>query len=194
MLEVKAVYFVLLAEGFGVSIFILLLMTTMLIRRFRRNRKAVDQLVSQIKHQSDIRTGKTGSFLKEIYDLEDEELKGAIETIDKQEKRFFQKIIKMFLHSDTELLTTMDAALAEIVETYRKLKPKVPEGQDEVSLQEVLKEVEALKLKNEKLKESLELSNSTMAGMIAEFGNMFGGGKGHEMADHEVVEKVVEQE
>ena len=80
MLEVKAIHVILLAEGFGLSILLIMLMIGLRIRTRRRNRKAVKQLISQIKHQSKIRTEKTGYFLKQIYDFKDDELKQAVET------------------------------------------------------------------------------------------------------------------
>lgn len=193
MLEIKTIYFVLLAEGLGVSILLIILMFSLYLRTRRRNRKAVRQLISQIKHQSKIRTEKTGQFLKQIYDLDGEELKKAVKAIDRQERKFFQKIINMFLNGDTEMVTTMDAALAELVETYKDLRPKVPEGQENVNLEEILKEVELLKSENEKLKEDLVESKARVEDIIGEFGNMFGGGSEHELANHEVVERVDEK-
>ena len=193
MLEVKAIHVILLAEGFGLSILLIMLMIGLRIRTRRRNRKAVKQLISQIKHQSKIRTEKTGYFLKQIYDIKDDELKQAVETIDRQEKKFFQKIINMFLNGDTELVSTMDAALAELLDTYKELRPNVPEGQQNANLDGVLEEVETLKLENEKLREDLATSKAKIEDMIGEFGNMFGGGSDHEMANHEVVEKVAEK-
>ena len=41
-----------------------------------------------------------------------------------------------------------------------------------------------------KLKEELATTNATMGNMIAEFGNMFGGGADHELAKYEVAKKV----
>ena len=193
MLEVKAIYIILLAEGFGVAVLLLILMICQRVRIYRRKRKAVKQLISQIKHQSKIRNEKTGYFLQQNYNLEGGELKQAVNTIDKQEKKFFQKIIKMFLEGDTELVKTMDAALAELVDTYKDLKPKITEVKDSAELDEVLQEIEALRAENERLETELDNAKQKMEGMIGEFGNMFGGGKDHEMAKHEVVEKVVEK-
>lgn len=190
MLEIKTIYIVLLAEGLGVSILLIILMFSLYLRTRRRNRKAVRQLISQIKHQSKIRTEKTGHFLKQIYDLDGEDLKKAVKAIDRQERKFFQKIIDMFLNGDTEMVTTMDAALAELVETYKDLRPNVPEGLENVNLEEILKEVELLKSENEKLKEELVASKARVEDIIGEFGNMFGGGSDHELANHEVVERV----
>ena len=70
MLEVKAIYIILLAEGFGVAVLFLILMIALRVRVYRRNRKAVKQLISRIKHQSKIRIEKTGYFLKQNYDLD----------------------------------------------------------------------------------------------------------------------------
>jgi hypothetical protein len=96
----------------------------------------------------------------------------------------------MFLGGETALLIAMDAAVAELVEPYKNLKPKIPEP--EVSENEIsaLKQLETVTAENEKLKQELEETKNKMQGMIGEFGNMFGGGSDHELAKHEVVAQV----
>ena len=57
-------------------------------------------------------------------------------------------------------------------------------------MEQLSQETEKLKQENEKLKGELEDTKTTMNNMVGEFGSMFGGGADHEMAKHEVVEKV----
>ena len=75
MLEFNALLFIMLVEGFVILVLILLLMIVLRVRLSQRHRKAVKTLVSQIKHQSDIRMKETGSFLQVIYELDGVDLK-----------------------------------------------------------------------------------------------------------------------
>ena len=191
MFEVNALLFIMLVEGFVILLLILLLILVLRIRVKSRNRNAVKQLVSQIKHQSSVRMEETGSFLQDIYELDGPDLKNAVKDIDAREKRFFQKIINMFLYSESGLLTGMDAAVAELVEPYKVLRPKAAEPVDSEEETNAVMQLEAKTIENEKLKRDLEETKDRMQSMIDEFGNMFGGGSDHDLAKHEVVDKVI---
>jgi hypothetical protein len=62
MLEINALLFIMLVEGFVILLLSLLLMIVLRVHLIQRHRKAVKTLVSQIKHQSDVRLKETGSF------------------------------------------------------------------------------------------------------------------------------------
>lgn len=191
MLEVNALLFIMLVEGFVILLLSLLLMIVLRVRLKQRNRKAVKTLVSQIKHQSDVRLKETGSFLQNVYELEGGELKNAVKDIDKREKRFFQKIIDMFLRGETTLLTAMDTAVAELIEPYKNLRPKTHGQTESENESATLVQLETITAENENLKHELGATKDKMQSMISEFGNMFGGGSDHELAKHEVVEKML---
>ena len=195
MIEVNAALFILLIESLAVVSIVLVLILVLAMRKRRRKQAAIAQLVSQIKKQSELRTQETGSFLQEIYQLEDKELAKAVKTIDKSEKQLFQKLVDSYLHLDPELIVTIDAAVAGMVDAYKELKPKAPEIDNSADdeREALLKQVQQLEESNEKLKEELSITKSTMSNMISEFGNMFGGGADHELASYEVVEKVEEK-
>ena len=194
MFEVNALLFIMLVEGFVILLLILVLISVLRLRVKARHRHAVKQLVSQVKHQSEIRMKETGSFLKDIYDLDDSELKQAVKDIDQREKKFFQNIINMFLQGETVLLTAMDSAVAELIEPYKQLRPKTPEQGMSDGEKNALVELHTIKAENDSLKQDLEDTNIKLQGMIDEFGNMFGGGRDHELAKHEVVDKVLREE
>ncbi len=89
MLEVSAILFMLLTEGFGLLLLLMLLWSVYAVMKRRRKNRAVRQLVAQIKKQSTVRTQETGSFLQAIYQLDDEALAQAVKTIDMQGKIIF---------------------------------------------------------------------------------------------------------
>lgn len=189
MFEVNAILFLLLIEGFVIVLLVLALIVVLRIRLKSLNKKAVAQLVSQIKKQSDVRMQETGSYLQEVYQLEDEELENAVKEIDRQEKRFYQKIIRMFLYPDSSQITSMDASMAELIGCYKALKPATtPESK--AALANALKEIVELKTEKEKIQLDLNEKKKTLDGMVSEFGNMFGGGSDHDLEKDSVVEKI----
>lgn len=190
MFEVNAILFLLLIEGFVILLLAVALILILRIRLKSNNRKAVAQLVSQIKKQSDVRMRETGSFLQEVYQLEDEDLDKAVKEIDHQEKQFYQKIIRLFLYSDTRQITAMDASIAKLVGSYKALKPAPVTRENTVELDAALKELEALKIEKEKLQKDFDEKSKTMDGIVSEFGNMFGGGSNHQLDKSLVVEKL----
>ncbi len=192
MIEVNAALFILLIESL-VGICVALMLVLFVSARLRkRRRRAISQLVAQIKKQSEVRTSETGSFLQEIYQLEGDDLKKAVDLIDKGEKLLFQKLIKGYLTEDTGIITSIDASVAELIDIYKDLKPKVQEVEvmPEAERDSLMKQIEELKNSNAKLADELSITKTTMGNMVAEFGNMFGGGADHELANFEVVEKV----
>ena len=191
MLEVNRILFVLVLEGLALFAASTLWLSMLAILRRKRRARAIGQLAEQIRHQSSLRREQTGAYLKAIYQLEDDELHDAVNAIDRQEKLFFQHLIDVIYHEDDEQIAVLDAALAELIDTYKNLRPRelvrVEAGP------ELLAENEELRQSNEKLRDELTITRETMSSMLAEFGNMFGGGADHELARHEVVEKLRDQ-
>jgi hypothetical protein len=190
MFEVNPLLFIMLVEGFIILLLALVLIIVFRFRSKARHRKAVKQLVSQVNHQSEVRMKETGSFLKDIYELEDSELKQAVMEIDKREKKFIQKIIDMFLKGETALLTAMDAAVAELIEPYKKLRPRVAHQSESEAQLSMQTQLETMSAENENLRQELDITKDKLQNMIGEFGDMFRGGSDHGLAKHEVVDKL----
>ncbi len=191
MTELPTWQLILLLESLAVLLLVLGGWIFISLRRARRTRAAVDSLVQQIRKQSELRLKETGSFLEENYRLEGEALQQAVEQVDKAEKRFFQRCINLYLKREDDRLHSLDAWVADLIGAYKSLKPAVAEsGPDEATRQQL----EALQSSKQKLEEELKITKATMSGMIAEFGNMFGGGHDSALEQSEVVEKVVDKE
>jgi len=196
MIEVNAAIFILLIEALILALVSFTAVIFFVIKKRTRKRKAIALLVSQIKKQSELRLNETGSFLEEIYQLSDEDLAKAVKSIDKSEKQFFQKLIDSYLTEDTAVISSMDASVAGMIDTYKELKPKLPEVDNSIAEErdDLLEKIQKLEESNEKLNEELGITKTTMSNMISEFGNMFSGGSDHEMASFEVVDKLEEGE
>ncbi len=190
MIEISAIVFSLLIEAYVILFIGVITWLYFTSKKKKKDRDAALKLVEQIKHQTEARHTLTGSYLKKIYNLEGPQLKKAINKIDKSEKRFFQKVIDLYLTRDYEALGSLDADVAELIDTYRSLIPVTTVVEKEDTEKD--EQIELLRTANAQLSEELAITNKTMSDMIAEFGNMFGGGSSHELEKTEVVEKKVE--
>ena len=195
MMQLSTIVFSLLVELLVVLSVVLGVWVFVSLKRSNKDRSAASKLVEQIRHQSELRLKETGSFLEEKYQFEGNELAKAIQSIDKAEKKFMQKVINMYLNREAHELEVMDASMAELIEAYKELTPvgadqqivaEVEAGEE----QEVLAELESLRNSNQQLTEELAITKQTMGNMIAEFGNMFGGGQESSLEKEEVLEKV----
>jgi len=165
MLEINALLFILLAEGIVILLATLVLLTVLQLRKYRRHRNAVKKLVSQVNHYSDVRMKDSSTFLHDIYELEDTELRQTVKEIDTREREFIQKIIDIFLRGETVLLTTVNVAVNELIGPYKKLRPKIPAPIISEGEQSALMQLETLEAQNDKLDRELKLTKERMANM-----------------------------
>ncbi len=190
MSDMNSLTLILLAEASFILLVTLIVVLWLQIKAKSKQKKAVEQLVSQIKKQSQARTEETGSFLQEAYDLSDTELTVAVKNIDKQERRFFQKLVDVLSRSEPSQITSLDASVAELVDTYKSLKPKpIEEVAKPGEADNSADDLEALRTENANLTEELKITRETMSGMISEFGNMFGGGEDNDLDSSEVADR-----
>lgn len=197
MIEISALAFSLAIEAIVILLVIVAIAVTVSVKKKKGDKQAVSKLVAQIKHQSDVRLQQTGSFLTDKYRLEGDQLKKAIQQIDKAEKKFMQKLLNVYLKRDTRGLAAMDAHLAELVDVYKDLSPKMPDPEVIEALEEARRsdatEMDSLRENNSKLAEELAATRKTMDDMTAEFGNLFTGGADHDQEQAEVIDKVEEE-
>ncbi len=189
MIEISAIVLSLIIEAYVILIIGVITWLYFTSQKKKKDRKAALKLIDQIKQQSEARQSSTGSYLKEKYKLEGPQLKKAILKIDKSEKRFFQKIIDIYLKRDSEALGSVDADVAELIDTYKSLRPVTTSAANGNSEKD--EQIALLQAANAQLTDELAITNKTMSDMIAEFGNMFGGGSDNELAQTEVVQKVI---
>jgi hypothetical protein len=157
--------FILLAEGVFILLAALVLLTVLQWRKNRCHRNVVKKLVSQVNHYSEVRKKDTGTFLHDIYELEETALRQTVKQIDTREREFIQKIIDIFLRGETVLLTTVNVAVDELIGPYRKLRPKIPAPTVSEGEQTALMQLETLEAQNEKLDQELKITKERMANM-----------------------------
>jgi hypothetical protein len=165
MFEVDALLFILLAEGVVILLATLILLAGLQVRKKRRYRNAVVKLVSQVNHYSEVRMKDTSTYLHDVYELEDNELRQAVKEIDTREREFIQKIIDIFLRGETVLLTTVNVAVNELIGPYKNLRPKIPAPTVSEGEQSALMQLETLEAQKGKLEQELKITKERMANM-----------------------------
>jgi archaellum component FlaC len=188
VLEVNAIYFILLAEGFVLLLILLLVWVLITLISKRQKSRSIAELQARVKHRSLLRSEQTKSFLQTIYHLEGEDLSAALADIEHHETEFFQHLIDSLYRGGRAQLTTMDIALDKLIESYKCLQPRSESISQEE--QEAVQEIVSLRVENETLRSELSVAKNKLSNTISEFGDMFGGGKDHQLALHEVVERI----
>ena len=89
----------------------------------------------------------------------------------------------------------LDGALDKLIESYKclQLRAETRAVQNEsrpLEIETVRREVETLRGENDALRNELCAAQGSLDDMLAEFGNMFGGGKEHELDLHDLKKKL----
>ena len=79
MLEINAIYFILLVEAFGVLLILILLWILIAVFRIRRKGRAIRDLAARFKRRTQQRGEQTEAFLQAVYHIEDQDLRDALQ-------------------------------------------------------------------------------------------------------------------
>ncbi|MBT8433554.1 MAG: hypothetical protein KJN95_02750 [Gammaproteobacteria bacterium] len=188
MLEVNAIYFILLLEGFVLSLVLLLVWLLVTLVRRRRGRKTIADFATAIKGRSAAHRQQTESFLQVVYQLQGDDLRNTLADIDKHETDFFQHLIQCLYRGDKAQIKTLDMSLDKLIKSYKCMQPKVEIPPLEQP--EVVQEITTLRGENDMLKGDLSIAQNKISDLITEFGEIFGGGKDHQLTLQEVIDKV----
>ncbi len=184
MLEVNAIYFILLVEGFVLLLCLILLWILIAAFRLRRRGEAVRELAARFSRGREQRAEQTEAMLQTVYRLEGQDLSSALDNIEQHENEFTRLLIASLKRGKSAHIGTLDMALNKLIESYKCLQPRVetvsPGDQDKHQ------QIASLRNENDELRDELSAANNKLNDMIAEFGNMFGGGKDHELDLHQL--------
>ena len=184
MLEVNAIYFILLVEGFVLLLCLILLWILIAVFRLRRRGEALRELAARFNRGREQRTGQNEAWLQAVYGLQDDDLSSELHNLNQHEHEFTRLLIASLKRGKSTHIGTLDTALEKLIESYKCLQPRVATistGDDEKQ-----QEITSLRSANDELRGELSAANNKLNDMIEEFGNMFGGGKDHELDLHQL--------
>ncbi len=185
MLEVNAIYFILIAEGFVLLLIVLLAWILFALVSRRRKRREIVSLAANIKQRSAQRAEQTLSFLQAVYQLEEEDMSAALADIDKHEAEFFRQLVDSLNRGSRSQIAALDTSMEELIKSYKCMRPRA-----ETDSKETVQEINALREENETLRSELVVAKNELSDLIAEFGEIFSGGKGHQLTLQEVTDMV----
>jgi len=188
VLEVNAIYFILLAEGFVLLLIVLLVWTLMTLIGKRRKNRRIAELKVRLEGRSLRRSEQTRTFLQTTYQLEGEDLGMALADINRHEAEFFEHPLAGLYRGGRAQLNSIDTAMDKLIEAYKCLRPRSDSSSREEL--EAVEEVVSLRVENETLRSDLSVAKNRLSDTISEFADMFGGGKDHQLSMHEVVERI----
>ncbi len=188
MLEVNAIYFILLVEGFGLLLILILLWLLIAVIRLRRKRRSIRDYAARIKNRAAERSRQSEAFLQAVYHLEADELRAALEQIEKREGEFFQLLLLTLRQGKPTQIAALETAFDAMIAAYKCLQPRP--AAETTPTTEVRQRIEALKNENDELRSELSVAKNGLSDMLTEFGNMFGGGKDHELNLHDLKQKL----
>ena len=83
----------------------------------------------------------------------------------------------------------LDASLEDLIKSYKCMQPRVEVDSQETT-EEIRQKINHLRGENESLRDELATANGKLGDLISEFGEIFGGGKEHQLTLQEVIDKV----
>ncbi len=98
MLEVNAIYFILLVEGFVLLLCLIFLWILIAVFRLRRKGGAVRELAARFSRRREQRAEQTEALLQAVYGLEGDDLSSALHNIDQHENEFTRLLIASLKH------------------------------------------------------------------------------------------------
>ena len=163
---------------------LLLVLLALIIRFVLRSRKDVKTTHGLIRHIKAMLTGHRDQ-LEDYFEgkLEENKIDFNIETLIGDERKIYERLIKVSITKDTSLLKLTTDDINSLINNYVRLLAveaiKVISTDEEKESHELKlrKENEALRLENASLQTRLSLSEETIENMMGEFSSMYEGGK-----------------
>ena len=141
-----------------------------------RDRAAARKLVGIIKDDEKRRLAETARILTERFGLDETAADGVAKKINREERIFYQTLIKIYLQRDHVALLNLNVDFENAVVPYRTLElPPVPDSVGE-TLAANDEELQRLQDENERLSEELRITMDTLGRMLNEYSAIFAGG------------------
>ena len=163
---------------------LLLVMFALIIRYFlnsKREVKTTHGLIRHIKAMIPGHRSQLEDFFKDK--LEENKMDFNIETLMGDERKIYDRLIKVSITKDTNMLKPTTDDINTLINNYVRLlaltaeKISFTDAEKESHELKMKKENEALRLENASLQTRLTLSEETIENMMGEFSSMYEGGK-----------------
>ena len=163
---------------------LLLVMLALVIRFILCSKREVKTTHGLIRHIKSIIPGHRSQLVDYFKDkIEENKIDFNIETLMSDERKIYDRLIKVSITKDTSLLKPTTEDINTLINNYVRLlaltaeKESSTDADKESHELKLRKENEALRLENSSLQTRLGLSEETIENMMGEFSSMYEGGK-----------------
>ena len=163
---------------------LLLVMLALVIWFVLSSKKEVKTTHGLIRHIKSMIPGHRSQLVDYFKDkLEDNKIDFNIETLMGDERKIYDRLIKVSITKDTNLLKPTTDDINTLINNYVRLlaltaeKTSSTDAEKESHVINLRKENEALRLELASVEKRLILSNETIENMMGEFSSMYEGGK-----------------
>lgn len=167
------------AELGGVLLFVLFVVAIRFLLGSKKEVKSTRSLIAYVKTIIPKHRDQLEEYFKGK--LEDSKKDFNIETLIKDERKIYERLIKVSITKDVSLLKLTTSDINSLINDYVRLltlKAESESTKEKESRYVILKkENEALRLENASLETRLNVSNETIENMMGEFSSMYEGGK-----------------
>lgn len=176
MIELNSVFVILFVEAFAV--FTLLILGYLLFSKNNSSGEfsAADELISKLEESENIKAKKLGGLILKNNSVKEDELNKLLDEISQNERLLYQKIIKMFLTRDIEILQELDQYIDQLSAPYCKL---LSGSTTDTAIPEKLKvaenKIRSLMEESKHAREQLKIAMTTMDEISAEYSRVFKG-------------------
>lgn len=172
-------FIIVFAELGGVLLIVMLVFIARYIMGSNKEGRTTRDLIKHVKEMIPVHKDQLVGFFKDK--LEKTKTDFNIETLIKDERKIYDRLIQVSITKDTSLLKLTTEDINSLINDYvRLLALKAEkETEDEKESRELTlkKENESLRLQNASLEARLKSSNTTIENMMGEFSSMYEGGK-----------------
>ena len=185
MIQIDPLLLLALGELLLIFMVVVLGLVVFGLSRKRNERKAIAKLIRRIKEDKGRRQDETRTLMQQSFGFEGQELDAIVKKISREESRFYQALINLFLKRDLNLLEVLHVECEGVTEPYRTLQIQKPDSGQESDFST---EVEVLKEQNERLCTELGIIMDTMGTMLKEYASMSGGSTGEDLVEAKLIE------
>ncbi len=172
-------FIIIFAELGGVLLLVMLVFIVRYIMGSNKEGRTTRDLIKYVKTMIPAHRDQLVGFFKDK--LEKTKTDFNIETLIKDERKIYDRLIQVSITKDTSLLKLTTEDINSLINDYVRLlalKAEKETEEDKESRELTLKkENESLRLQNASLEARLKTSNTTIENMMGEFSSMYEGGK-----------------
>lgn len=178
MIEVSHLVLLIVGELLLLTTIAVVIFTINVVAKRSHDRAAAKKLVALIKKDEERREAETLAVLTERFGLEGAAADSISRSIGREERLFYQTLIKVYLQRDYAALQNMNVHFESAVAPYRSLElpPSADQSADDHQEQASDGEVKRLRDENERLSEELRVTMDTLGRMLNEYSAIYSGG------------------